>query len=468
MRWTVVLAWALAAAWGAFAAIARPPVPVVVLALVLVGAALWRASRGRTAPRVVVAALAVLAMARPHRDDLGAGRIYRDQTYHHQVLRALNDVATDGADVAEVLAATADVRAGDAEGWYAAWTALGDRNLARARATRDRLSAGHALLRAHGYYARAEFFLAPEDPRRPPSFARGTRVFYEGLDTLGVAYEKLTVPYGRDHLNALYYPPPPPARAPLIVFCGGYDSTLEELYFFLVAAARARGYGVLAYEGPGQGSALRDQGLRLLPEWERPTSAVLDGYLASHPRPDKIVLVGLSLGGYLAPRAAAFDARIDGVVSYDVFFDVGAAARRAVPAIAYTLRRLGLERVVDAAAAIRGRLDPAVGWGLANGRWTLGKARTLDVVDALSAFTLEGVAGRIRQDVLILAGEEDQFVPLEQVEQYRRALVNARSVTTKVYDRASGGAEHSQLGAPTLWQADFFDWMEEKFGEAAR
>lgn len=42
--------------------------------------------------------------------------------------------------------------------------------------------------------------------------------------------------------------------------------------------------------------------------------------------------------------------------------------------------------------------------------------------------------------------------------------MNAHSVTTKIYDRASGGHEHSQLGATTLWQSDFFDWMDERFG----
>jgi dienelactone hydrolase len=78
------------------------------------------------------------------------------------------------------------------------------------------------------------------------------------------------------------------------------------------------------------------------------------------------------------------------------------------------------------------------------------------------------VAQRIRQDVLILAGEDDQFVPVEQVDQYRSALVNARSITTRVYDRASGGAEHSQMGAPTLWQADLFDWLSEKFPQPSR
>jgi hypothetical protein len=41
----------------------------------------------------------------------------------------------------------------------------------------------------------------------------------------------------------------------------------------------------------------------------------------------------------------------------------------------------------------------------------------------------------------------------------------ARSDATKVYDRASGGAEHCQMGAQTLWHADFFDWMSAKFSD---
>jgi alpha-beta hydrolase superfamily lysophospholipase len=395
--------------------------------------------------------------------DVGTGRLFRDQTYHHQALRALNHAAAKGADVSEVLETTTRVRAGDAQGWYRAWTALGDRNLARAQTTGDRQSRGQAFLRAHTYYLRAEFFLPPEDPKRPDSFARNTTAFYEGLDTLGVAFERIEVPYGEHHLNAVFYPAPAPSRGPLIVFCGGYDSTLEELYFFLVASARARGYSVLTFEGPGQGAVLREQGLLFTHEWEQPTRAVLDRYLADHPRPSRIVSVGLSMGGYLAARAAAFDDRIDGVVSYDVLFDMGAMVGSRMPRIAYALRRIGLGRLVGLAASLRARLDPSVAWGLANARWTLGRSEPLAAVEAFAPYTLAGVAERIRQDVLIFAGEEDQFVPVEQVEQYRSSLANARSVTAKVYDRASGGSEHSQLGASTLWQADLFDWIEEKF-----
>jgi alpha-beta hydrolase superfamily lysophospholipase len=355
------------------------------------------------------------------------------------------------------------MRAGDEQNWYVEWTALGDRNMARAESARSQQSRGEALLRAHTYYARAQFYLPPHDPKRPATYDLCRKVFYEGLDTLGVAYKKIDVPYGQNQLKAVYYPAQQPVRGPLIVFHGGYDSIVEELYFFLAAAANSRGYSVLTFDGPGQGEPLRKQGLLFTHEWEKPTSAVLDAFFANHAQPEKIVLVGLSLGGYLAPRAAAFEHRIDGVVSYDIFFDMHDAFSRAAPRIVGPLRRVGLGALVDALAALVARFNPGVKWAMTNAGWTLGGTGLTGMLDAARPYTLAGIADRIRQDVLILAAAEDQFIPLDQVEKYQRALVNARSVTTKVYDRASGGHEHSQLGANTLWQTDFFDWLDEKF-----
>ncbi len=395
--------------------------------------------------------------------DVGSGRFFKDQTYHHAVLRALNQVAAHGADISEVLQATTKMRAGDEQNWHAEWTALAERNMARARSVRNLQSRGEALLRAHTYYARAQFYLPPHDPKRPTTYDLCRKTFYEGLDTLGIAYEKFAVPYGEHELSAVYYPAPKPMGGPLIVFHGGYDTILEELYFFLAASACSRGYSVLTFDGPGQGAPLREEGLRFTHEWEKPTSAVLDAFLSRHAKPEKIVLIGLSMGGYLAPRAAAFEPRFDGVASYDICYDVHDAYARKIPKFAAPLRRIGLGKFVDKLAAWKARSSPELKWALSTAPWTWGTNGLLEMVDHLAPYTLAGVAQNIKQDVLILVGGEDQFIPGDQVEQFQKALVNARSVTTRIYDRASGGHEHSQLGAPTLWQADFFDWIEEKF-----
>jgi hypothetical protein len=280
---------------------------------------------------VILAAVIWHLMDRPPQD-LGSPRYFTDQTYNFETLRVLNDTSVAGGDSGEVGQAIAGLKAGDAQGWYDRWSAAGDRALALATRTGDPMSKGNALLRAHNYYRAAEFFLAPDDARRPLVWKKNTGAFYNGLDVLGVKYERIPVPYGKYHLNAVYYPGPAGSEnKPLLVVVGGYDSTMEELYFSVAAAANQRGYSVLTYEGPGQGSVLREQGLTFTPEWEKPNGAVLDTFLAKHVTSGKIVLIGESMGGYLAPRAAAFDPRITGVVAYDAFFDGGAIASRNVP-----------------------------------------------------------------------------------------------------------------------------------------
>lgn len=398
----------------------------------------------------------------------GRARFFGDQAYHFQTLRALNDIRADGADTVEVLETIKHIRQGDAQSWFSAWEKTGERLLQRAEKIADPMSRGQTYLRAHNYLRTAEFFLPPQDAKRPLSFKKNVRAFHLGLDALGVQHERIKAPYGQHHLNAIYYPGPAGADAKaLIVFCGGYDSTLEELYFALVRGAHARGYNVLTYEGPGQGSVLRDQKLAFTPEWEKPTGAVVDTFLAGHARPPSMVLVGMSMGGYLAPRAAAFDDRFDGVVAYDVLYDFGEAAERNVPGFVITLHRLGFEKLVQLLVRIKSYFSPGFAWAVGNGLWVLNTSTAMQTLEALRAYTLEKVAAQIKADVLIFAGAHDHFVPVSQAADFERRLTGARSVTTVIYDVESGGAEHCQLGAQALWHADFFDWMEEKFGRHA-
>jgi hypothetical protein len=109
----------------------------------------------------------------------------------------------------------------------------------------------------------AEFLIPPDDPKRPESFEKTGSYFFKGLDTLGVRYERITVPYGAGNLRALYYPGPQGAETkPLVIFGGGFDSILEEYYPNFAEAAFKRGYSVLTYEGRGQGQHCVSTALR--------------------------------------------------------------------------------------------------------------------------------------------------------------------------------------------------------------
>ena len=377
------------------------------------------------------------------------GRFFTDQTFHFETLRNAGYAHSRCADLGEMLETAKQIVEGDVESWYRAWAATADRTEGLAARTQDKISKGDAYMRASTYQRLAEFLLPPDDPRRAESFDKAVRWFLQGLDALGVRYERFSAPYANGRLRALYLPGPPSSeQKPLIVAIGGYDSILEEKYPVIGKAALDRGYAVLMYEGPGQGEPLRKYGMKFIPEWEKPTAAVLDEFLRSHDKPSKIVLFGMSMGGYLAPRAATFEERIDGVVAYDVCFDLHEVAVRTMGAVKQNPALLK---------------NTGVSWAYDNARWTMGTINPDDTLEAFSHYKLAPIADRIRQDVLILAGAEDHFIPFHQAADFEKSLVNARSVTTRTFDRASGGAEHCQCGATSLAHAAVFDWLLQRF-----
>jgi pimeloyl-ACP methyl ester carboxylesterase len=376
------------------------------------------------------------------------GLFFSNPTFHFETLRNAGYILSNCADLGEILETVKVIAEGDAQSWYTAWEATADRVLALAERTQDPLSKGGAYMRACTYQRMSEFLLPPDDRKRPKSFGKVRSYFITGLDILGVRYEPITVPFGKGSLRAVYYPGPQGAEAkPLLMFGGGFDSILEEYYPNFAEAALKRGYAVLTYEGPGQGEALRKHGLTYTPEWEKPVKAVLDEFLHTHSEPSKIVLIGMSMGGYFAPRAAAFEERIDGVVAYDTCYDFGEVAGR----------------VIAAAENPEALKNIGVSWAYNNARWTMGTKNIDDTVKECAAYSLAPVADRIRQDVLMLAGTEDHFIPFHQTANFQKALVNARSVATRIFDGPSGGAGHCQPGALTLYHAAVFDWLLEKF-----
>jgi len=377
------------------------------------------------------------------------GRFFADQTFHFETLRNAGYALSECADLGEVLEATKQITEGDIESWYRAWAGTAERVHALAVRTQDATSKGGACMRASTYQRLAEFLLAPDDRRRAESFDKAVRWFLDGLDALGVRHESFSAPYPGGRLRALYLPGRAGSeKKPLIVAIGGYDSILEEKYCVIGKAALDRGYSVLLYEGPGQGEPLRKYGMTFTPEWEKPNAAVLDEFLRTHDKPSKIVLLGMSMGGYLAPRAAAFDRRIDGVVAYDVCFDLHEAAARTFGVVQQN--PLALK-------------NAGVSWAYHNALWTMGTSNPGDTLQAFSHFRLAPVADRICQDVLILAGTQDHFIPYHQVADFEKSLVNAHSVTTRVFDGPSGGGEHCQCGSISLVHAAVFDWLLKTF-----
>jgi pimeloyl-ACP methyl ester carboxylesterase len=292
---------------------------------------------------------------------------------------------------------------------------------------------------ASAYYDRAaEFFMRPDDPRRP-----GTRTRF--VQTMRALYDVTPdeVPYAGSALPAFDLHPVAETGSTIVLF-GGFDSYVEEFLPMLAAMVDA-GHRVVAFEGPGQGGALEDRGLPMIPEWERPVAAVLDHYRLSD-----VTAVGESLGGGLVIRAAAFEPRISRVVAMDILDDeFEAAARQIGHGVAPLLRAMLAMRargIVNAVARRALARKPVAEWGLQAGMHITGTATAYDFLRSTTRFDTRRISQLVTADVLLLAGADDHYVPLKQLGRQAANLVNARSVTTRTFTAAEQASNHCQVG----------------------
>ena len=244
-----------------------------------------------------------------------------------------------------------------------------------------------------------------------------------------------------------------------MILTNGYDGTAEELYFANGAAALERGYNVLAFDGPGQGAMIIDRGVPLRPDWENVITPVVD-YLLTRPEvdPARIVLIGLSFGGYLAPRAATAEHRLAACISdcgpYDLFDAIarrlpGFLARQLPDGNPALLRLLG--RLVRAVMN-----KPTAGLGDAAQPHGPRPERPAGVLPDRPAVLAQRHRGPHQLPDLRLLSRRRR-----PQRRRRQVLRRARPAPSSYYQftAAEGAGQHCESGARALFHARAFDWL---------
>lgn len=386
----------------------------------------------------------------------------------YQTLRAMSYTTFGGAEPGEVLVTAERIDSTSPDRWHAEWSKTAERVLGvaeQAVATGNERTARGAYFRAHNYFRTAEFFLAPDDDRRPPTYEQSVAAFREAASLLPRPPERLAVPYEETELPGYLFLPPDAATdgsdpLPTVVCLGGFDSICEELYFACgVPEALARGYAVVLFEGPGQGAPLRNEGLTARPDWEHVVGPVLDELESrSELDDDRLALVGLSFGGYYAPRAAAFDDRIGACVALDHMHDIYRAAAADSPRAARLMDRLP-DGLLNGMASLGERFSAESRWLMDNGRWVFGVETAAEYMAAIKEYSLAGIAGDIECPTLVIAGEDDHFVPAELAGEFVAEI--GEQATLRVFETASGAGEHCQAGNLSLVTGVIYDWLDD-------
>lgn len=328
----------------------------------------------------------------------------------------------------------------------------------------ERAAAEGRHLHAATYFRAAEFFMGFDRSEKLEVYAR----YREQMDRVdvGAPYERVLVRFRDGQMPAFCFRARSGTRREALVVHGGFDSYAEEFLFWGTEFAEL-GYDVILFEGPGQGASLREFALKMDPEWEHPVAAILD-----HFDVEECTLLGVSLGGYLAPRAAAFEPRVKRVIALNIMFDffecfamkLGPNAGTALSRLLASGNETGIEHLFKQLQVG----NPGLAWAIAHGRHISGASTTSDYLRWLKRMSTADFSERITQDVLLLAGSEDHIVPAGQLYRQAEAFTNARSVTTRLFSEAEQAQAHCQVGNLRLVLDTMRDWMDFQLKQRGR
>ncbi len=392
--------------------------------------------------------------------------VFKDPQYSFQCLRTMGYSSTGGADIAECLSTACRIKEGDNESWYREWSATGRRleKAANVFLQEDyRESAREAYLRASNYYRTAMFFLVsdPRDPRNAETWRKSRDCFLKASELSERPVKSVRIPFENTTLPGyLCLVDDSGQKRPLLIVHSGFDGTAEELYFEITSLAAERGFNCLLFEGPGQGGVIREQKIPFRPNWETVVTPVVDFALKlPETDPAKIALIGFSFGGYLAPRAAAFEDRLAVCVADGGVYDFYENCMKECPP--------GTEKMIADRDGIKEfdreimremKTNVNLGWFFANGMFTFGTASPGEFLKMLKPYTMKDCAAKIKCPLLVVDSEGDKDLPGQA-----KHLFNALRCPKEymLFTAEEGAEEHCQMGAIMISGERILDWLED-------
>jgi len=315
------------------------------------------------------------------------------------------------------------------------------------------LSQGHTLKGAY-YLRMAEFFLPATDARKQSIRQRFVHLVLEHYQVPPASHRR--IPYELGWLSAYRFTPEQPKGT--VLFSGGFDSYIEEWLAAAFALYDAR-YDLILFEGPGQGTVLEEAHLPMTLEWEKPVKAVLDFFHL-----DDVTLMGFSLGGGLAIRAAAFEPRVQRVIAYDILSDFLEVNLRSFPAAVREQVRVWLASGnADALNAFMAQVmiqSLLAEWGIQEGLHVTGCQTPYELLQVYRQYCTTTISANVTQDVLLLAGAEDHYVPASQFYEQIATLKHVRSLTARLLTQYEQAQNHVQVGNFGLALRTIIAWID--------
>jgi dipeptidyl aminopeptidase/acylaminoacyl peptidase len=314
--------------------------------------------------------------------------------------------------------------------WCRAWSECGslhEQMGEKSEAQGQYESAGYHYYHASMAYHFGKFLFVHKPQELRVAHDHAVSAYKKGLSYFDFPGEHVTFPYERGaKMYGIFRKPWHTPRPPVVILVPGLDSVKEELHSYGDDFLR-RGMAVLAIDGPGQGEMEFEHAMRF--DYEVPVRYAIN-YLESRldVNAKRVGLMGVSLGGYYAPRAAAFEPRLKASIANCGGYNFS------------------------------GHFDRLPGHTRAAFIHRLKAASEVEALKKLEAFNLQGVMEKITSPLLVIMGRRDRLVPPADAE---RMAAEASGVAELWMFEDGNHVCNNIIYKHRPQQAD---WMREKLG----
>lgn len=371
---------------------------------------------------------------------------FNSPLFDSQLLRALSYSYYKGAESGECLTIASCIKEGSSKSWHKEWYAAARRLFDLASLSKGP-SARDLFFRASNYSRASMFFLYKNLQSKDflQSYALHVDSFEKALSFLETPFERVKIPFEGTFLEGYFYSGK--KKGTTIIANGGYDGTHQESYFAIGAAAIENGYNVLCFDGPGQGHALIKDSLFMRPNWESVITPVVD-YLVNRQdtSKDRLVLIGNSWGGYLAPRAAAFEKRLAALIPNPGQYDVMRNIAKNFPLPLFLFRK-----------KMKGILNYLLKNKMAGKMAIHGLKSPYELFESWENYSLVGIAEKISCPTLVV-DTENECLSRGQAKELYHALKCQKEYL--LFKNEEGAGEHCEAGASSLFHRYAFDWLD--------
>lgn len=304
------------------------------------------------------------------------------------------------------------------------------------------LSAGQKFERATIYYMTAERMQASDYEPRKRMYRAMLDTMTRAIDRSALGWNRVEIPFAGKSFPGLFLPGEGDGPKPTMVFCNGLDSVKEMIALSIRDTFAKRGINILAVDQPGVGEALRLNGLHAIHDTERWASAAVDVLEAREDvDADRIGMMGWSLGGYYAPRAALYEKRFKVCVAWGANHNWGELQSR-------RLENEGENPVPHYWEHVM---------------WVWGQPDMESFLALMPKVTLNGHMSNMTVPFLIVHGANDRQIPREYAYQSRDQALNCPDLTFKLFTEREGGVEHCSADNMEPVKSYIADWLSDRF-----